>query len=359
MANGMELNARAFGAAGDGLTDDTAALQQAVDAAAQSGVALFLPRGRYRIRSLRIPDHLTLFGQSAWGYVERKDPPPGRAADPEGAGNTVLIAADGDAPAMLVLDKAFGTRITGLSLDGGGLGRALCGIAAKEGGALCFEDVRMQRLTGACLSLEGTDGFAVRRCLLIHNESHAVQLEKAQNGIILDSQLSYNRGAGLYGRDADRLLVIANRIEGGCPGGVYLDVTSGVTINGNSFDTAYGPAVTLLRTTGGSVTGNMTRLCGHDQQGVMDAHIRLGDARGVTVSGNSFWGWPDLRTNPWLALYGIVGENLTDCVITGNSMFESCREEMVSLRGVNRNVLVRDNAGRVCPWTPPEAPAHG
>ena len=57
------LSAMAFGARGDGVHDDTVALQRAVDAAAQAGRVLFLPRGVYRTsRPVRVPRGVRLAG---------------------------------------------------------------------------------------------------------------------------------------------------------------------------------------------------------------------------------------------------------------------------------------------------------
>ncbi|MGC8625548.1 MAG: glycosyl hydrolase family 28-related protein, partial [Phycisphaerae bacterium] len=58
------LNVRNFGARGDGKTDDTAAIQKALDAAGkQGGNVVLLPRGEYLVRgALHVPDDVTLQG---------------------------------------------------------------------------------------------------------------------------------------------------------------------------------------------------------------------------------------------------------------------------------------------------------
>ena len=56
-----------FGAAGDGIADDTAALERALEAARETG-CLEIPAGTYRIRPVRIPGHITIRGNASWGY---------------------------------------------------------------------------------------------------------------------------------------------------------------------------------------------------------------------------------------------------------------------------------------------------
>ena len=58
------INVYGFGARGDGKTDDTAAIQKALDAAGkQRGNVVLLPRGEYLIRgSLHVPQDVTLQG---------------------------------------------------------------------------------------------------------------------------------------------------------------------------------------------------------------------------------------------------------------------------------------------------------
>ncbi|MGC2637199.1 MAG: glycosyl hydrolase family 28-related protein, partial [Acidobacteriaceae bacterium] len=62
------LNAHDFGAAGDGKTDDTAALQRAIDAAAEVSGGVFLPPAVYLTRELHVRAGIALVGIPAWNY---------------------------------------------------------------------------------------------------------------------------------------------------------------------------------------------------------------------------------------------------------------------------------------------------
>lgn len=104
----VALSARDFGAVGDGKTDDTAAIQQALDAAgaAQGGI-VWLPRGNYRVAThLSIPDDVTLQGvftvPTAWSQMK----------------GTTLLAEEGrgseDGPAFVTL--ARNSTLKGLTI---------------------------------------------------------------------------------------------------------------------------------------------------------------------------------------------------------------------------------------------------
>lgn len=79
-----QVDARAHGATGDGVTDDTAAIQAALNAAAEAGPVCLLPPGKYRIDgALNVPPGVTLTGAS--GGVPHSEHPIG----------TVLLAYGG------------------------------------------------------------------------------------------------------------------------------------------------------------------------------------------------------------------------------------------------------------------------
>lgn len=78
------VNARAFGAKGDGKADDTKTLQAALDAATAHGPVCFVPAGLYRLDgALMVPPGVTLCGAS--GGVPHSEQPIG----------TVLLAFGG------------------------------------------------------------------------------------------------------------------------------------------------------------------------------------------------------------------------------------------------------------------------
>jgi hypothetical protein len=60
-------DARSFGAVGDGVTDDTAALTAAMGAAADAGTGLHVPAGTYKVSTISVPDGILLQGAGRSG----------------------------------------------------------------------------------------------------------------------------------------------------------------------------------------------------------------------------------------------------------------------------------------------------
>ncbi|RAV21442.1 right-handed parallel beta-helix repeat-containing protein [Paenibacillus contaminans] len=58
-------NVKSFGATGDGTTDDTAAIRDAIGSISAAGGTVFFPRGTYRCRSVVVPSNITILGNHA------------------------------------------------------------------------------------------------------------------------------------------------------------------------------------------------------------------------------------------------------------------------------------------------------
>ena len=69
--NGRLLDVTAMGAKGDGKTDDTKAIQAAIDEAGKTRGAVFVPPGVYATSELQMRPNVGLHGIAGWDYRSR------------------------------------------------------------------------------------------------------------------------------------------------------------------------------------------------------------------------------------------------------------------------------------------------
>lgn len=341
------LNARKLGALGNGKTDDTAALQRALDAAAETSGAVFVPPGVYLTRELHLRPGIALVGIPAWNY--------------SGPGGSVLRLADGNSSCLLNLTDARGATIQGLALDGRRLGRDVHGIFidrtkyAKHEDGFRIEQCQVARFSGdgACLTCVWC--FSVRHSMFAYNGGDGLKLQ-GWDGFLLDNWLSGNGRAGFAARQENASVTFtANRVEWNHEENMLVTGGDGYQITGNFFDRAGTCGIALRRShvpcSQMTITGNFIKRSGKlvDLESQESAQIMLDGARGVTCIGNTLQaGRDDDGAGRFSPSYGIVYQGLEDCVISNNVLHDGAlRQLLVDRGGQGEGVIVRDNPGRI------------
>lgn len=246
------VDARKLGAAGDGKTDDTAALQRAIDTAGQKTGAVLVPPGVYMTRELHVTNGVTLTGVAAWNYSF--------------GGGSVLRLLGTDSSCLLDLTEARGASIQGLSLDGGGLGINIHGIATKRTGYGKHEDgfridtCQMARFSGSGMNLNKVWAFSVRHCELLANHGDGMTLH-GWDGFLLDNWFSGSGRAGFAAREENASVTFtANRVEWNREENFVIAGGDGYQITGNFFDRAGTVGIALRKNTRScvqvAITGN-------------------------------------------------------------------------------------------------------
>jgi hypothetical protein len=355
LPTGQELiNVRKFGAAGDGKTDDTKAIQSALDAAGEVRGAVFVPPGVYLTVELQMRPNTALVGVPTWNYG--------------GPGGTVLRLASGDAKCLLNIAGAAGVTVDGLALDGVGLSPAPSGTGLGKGvhgifldkpdygkheDAFRIERCQVARFTGDGVNLAHAWCFSVRHCMLAFNHGDGLRL-RGWDGFLSDNWLSGNRGAGFAGRDENASVTFTgNRVEWNGQENILITGGDGYQITGNFLDRAGTCGIALRhgrrRCFQLTITGNYFKRSGKraDPASYDSAHILIEGAEGVTCVGNNLHvGRDDGGTGTWSPAYGIVCKNLENCVIANNVLHEGAlRQLIVDQGGHGGGMVLKDNPG--------------
>ncbi|MCC7252978.1 TIGR03808 family TAT-translocated repetitive protein [Hyphomicrobium sp.] len=267
-------------APGDG-ADQTAALQAAIDHAAERGVALTLAPGTFRVGPLKLRANTHLVG----------------------AGRQTVIEFAGGAT-FLTAHKAPGVRLERLTIDGNGLGMD----AHLATGLITLEDC-----DGLSLS-----GLEVRRGLI-----NGISLLRS-SGSVTDCMLKEMSQAGLMSLDAEGLMIAHNAVAECANNGIQIwrstpgDDGSVVTANrieriaakgGGSGQNGNG--INVFRAGGVLVSGNRIAEC-------LYSAIRANSAGNIQMIGNA------CRTVGEVALYAefafegaLIAGNLVDGAASG------------------------------------------
>jgi hypothetical protein len=341
------ISVRDFGATGDGKTDDTKAIQRALDAAGEVQGAVFVPPGVYLCADLQMRLNTALVGVPTWNYRQ--------------PGGTVLRLSSAAAKCLLNIAGAAGATIDGLAFDGAGLGKGVHGIFldkpdyGKHEDAFRIERCQVARFTGDGVNLTRAWCFSVRHSMLAYNRGDGLSL-RGWDGFLSDNWFSGNQRAGFGAREENASVTFtANRVEWNGQENMLITGSDGYQITGNFFDRA-GTCALALRNGRRScfqiaITGNYFKRSGKNADAAShdSSHLLIEGARGVTCVGNNFYAWQDDDgRGVWSPSYGIVCKNLQNSVIANNVLDGAAlRQLIVDLGGHGEGVVLKDNPGSV------------
>lgn len=355
---GPGLNVRRFGAKGDDATDDTAAIQRAIDAAGEMQGAVWFPPGQYRCGMLQVRTHIALVGTPTWAYRRH--------------GGTVLRLNDDEASCLLNLTGTVGARVSGLALDGGRQGSNVHGIYFNGAGhktedTLVIENCRVAEFTGDGAHLESAWGFIVRDNLFHNNHGDGL-MTSHWDGWVHDNIMIGNGKFGYAARAANASVTITgNRIEWNAHGGILLENGANhYNVTGNFIDRSGGPGLVLRgdpqatdqRWLPGTttITGNIFNRSGAKAEpGTPEScHLWLETAVGIACTGNTMcYGNNDDGSGPFSPSYGMVLRGLRNCAIIGNTLHNAALQQLVRDEGGHdAATVIRDNPGCLVPCEP-------
>jgi hypothetical protein len=342
------LNVMDFGAIGDGKADDTQSIQKALDKAALTNGAVFIPEGRYLCSELKVPEGIGIHGLPAWSY--RK-------------GMGTVLVFKGGGKCLINLTGAFGSYLFGLCLDGNDIEGGIHGILidkpdyGKQEDTPRIDTCRVEKFSGDGIRLERIWCFVVRHSHCFVNKGCGLRV-RGWDGFILDNWFSGNGEAGYASYDENASNTITgNRIEWNHAGGIIIKGGSHYNITGNYIDRSGRCGIALLPNAEGkgcqtvTITGNVIYRSGKPEWGKGDdydsSHIRIEAGKGLVVVGNALnSGRDDGGEGSYSPDYGIVAKKLESSIIKDNVQHNGALKQLIADLGEHgEGVIIKDNVG--------------
>lgn len=317
-----------FGAAADGTTDDTSAIQNAIDAAVTAGGGqVLLPRGQYKLTdTITLGDGVDLVGQGSLTVLKPvfDSTPPNRVIDNDwvnGNSNISLRNFKLDRSGDNVEHGILLNGVDGLLIDG----LEIAGDPAVQSGTIAISAI------GPSTRLESKN-VRVVNCSLRDVHNFGVQAGYV-DGCVISNNTAYNASREVFaaepepGNTAKNVTISSNTIYGspavdGSITGLIIvtensgGTVSGVSITGNSVRQAPSPTdanigILIYGGTAVTVTGNTVYDMGG--AGIQAGQDLTSATTGVVITGNAVYNCAQAG-----AASGISLRKAENCVVTGN-----------------------------------------
>ena len=363
-----DFNVMAFGAKGDGVTDDTAAIRAVVAEAGKVNGTVFFPTGKYLSGEIRLSPGVVLKGETGYSYRESY-------------GSILVLRDDSDSACLVNMTDSYGARVHSLCLTGRADdyardmnlqtydnmsqrakkkdgSRIVHGIMLKrtnayspQEDAVCVDNCRVEFFTGDGIHFERIWCFSVRHTQMFFNKGAGIWCQ-GWDGFVIDCWMSCNTDGGFVALEENSANTLTgNRIEWNPGGGIVIKNGLNYNITGNYIDRSGNAGIRLEDTHVFAISGNVVYRSGKPEWGNDDdldsCHIRLERCNGITVSGNSLTiGGDDGGRGMLAPYYGMVIRHCTDSVIGMNSLHKAALKELI-VEQDNTGCIIKDNAGRL------------
>ncbi len=335
------LDIRSFGAVGDNSHDDTAAMQAAIDKAAETGETVYVGPGEYLCDTLYMRPKVYIKSDPLWGF--RRDE----------LGRAIIRQRSDGIPCLLDLTECHGSTIDGLCLDGRGTGDTVGMLSrkpdyGKKEDAYRIENCKVSGFGSHAVFLDHIWCFSVRHCMFAFSGGHGLAIN-GWDGFILDNWFSGNKGAGFASIGANASCTLTgNRIEWNRGGGIVIHDGSHYNITGNYIDRSGDAGIELVGARIVAATGNVVYRSGKFRPDDREStQILLDGCKGVTFTGNSMnLGRDDGGKGDITPSWGMRIKDLTDCAVIGNVMFNGGTVGTIDDMGGHKNSVIDSNVGR-------------
>lgn len=295
------VNLKASGAMGNGIANDTAALQAAITAAGNSA-RLYLPAGVYLVDGLTLLPNQWLSGPSGMAYVG------------PGATTGARLRARTTTQTAPVLTVATFSRVSDLAVEAQSTDNTPC--VRPNGGLAQLQRVTM---TGGSVGFDANyvGGQVLDGCQIHDN---AVGVRNLVDSMMTNCVLNVN-GEGLsLLTGANDNMIVGNKIEWNTGHGVVLYQAENTTMVGNIIDRAGLAGVAMIEAKHVSISGGVIRRCGKLASATPseDAQLTQTSCTGVLISGvSTATGVDDDGGGYRSPLYAVINTSGTDVAYTG------------------------------------------